>query len=458
MSLTKVTYSMIQGSPINVGDYGFSTTNTAAQNTAVLSGLLPDGTNGKELLIPEGVYDLDPLVLENVRYVTIRGVGKVTLRFTTGDAAITLGDLAHTKAVRRCIFDNLRVIGSGALNYGVKSLFGVDNTMYNVIIEDDGTTFIDTGLYLDFSWDNNFYGLIIKCLNGIYFTTDEANKNSFFGGRFESTDATVGVGISAASKANAFYGCDIESWNYAVDVRNSVGFTLSGCYFEGNNTNDVFFSGTGTSYSTVISGCFFDVRTFTTDSIVQNSTGNVAAGVIIQGNNFAGPPASAFIVMTANSSDWSIAGNSFTGSSNLYDGIDLGSGNQIQNLTGSWTPAYKASVSGTPTTTQSAGTWIKQGRLVTAWFQIKGSANGASGNLFIDGLPFTAGPSLNGRGYAGSVVQALAWGTATPLAIQKGAANKTIDLYSNTGANITVASMSAGDNEIVGMVSYFANS
>jgi hypothetical protein len=456
MALTKVTNSMISGAALNVCDYGFSTTNTAAQNAAVINSLLPELTNGVELVIPQGTYAINPLVFENIFYITIRGIGKVNLAFTTGTAAITLGNAAHTKPVRRMILDNLRIIGSGSLTYGIRFLFGVDVTMYNIIIEDDNTSFINTALYLDYSWDNNFYSLITKSLNGIYFDSNEANKNSFFGGRFESTNDLVGVGVSTAGKANAMYGCDIEGWRYAVDVRNSVGFTLSGCYFEGNTGNDILFSGTGASYSTVITGCFFDVRTYTTDSIQQSTVGNTSDGVVIEGNNFVGPPVNAFIRMTSLSNNWFIAGNSFVGSSNQYSGIDLGLGNQIQNLNNTWTPVYAAGTSGTPTTTESAGRWIKQGRIVTAWFQIKGVANGATGTLVIGGLPFTAAAALNGRGYSGAISQALSWGTATPKTVQKGAANLTIDLYDASGVALTVANMGAGDNEVVGMVTYFA--
>lgn len=456
MSLTKVSYSMISGTPINVCDHGFSTTNTASQNSAILLSLLPGGPTGIELVIPEGDYALNPLVLENMSYVTIRGIGRVNLAFTTGTAAITLGDAARTRPVRRCIFDNLRIIGSGALTYGVRMLFAVDICMYNVTIEDDNTTFIDVGLYIDYSYNNNFYQLIVKAKDGIVLSDDEANNNNFFGGRCDPAVVYSGVGIRAASKANAFYGFDAEAWQYGCIIGRVLGFTLSGCYFEGNFSNDIFFDGSGPAYSTNITGCFFDTRTNTSDAIQQNTIGSGSSGVVIQGNNFVGPPANAFIRMTSLSNDWFIAANSFLFSSNYYSGIDLGTGNQIQNLSNTWTPVFIAGSSGTPTTTESSGRWIKQGRLVTAWFQIKGSSNGATGSLAIDGLPFVADAALNGRGYSGALSQALGWGTATPKTLQKGAANDSIDLYDANGIAITVANMGVGDNEVVGMVTYFA--
>lgn len=454
MSLTKATYAMIQGAAINVCDYGFSTTNTAAQNAAVIAGLLPENTNGIELAIPAGTYAIDPLVFENIFYVTIRGIGKVNLVFTAGTAAITIGNAARTKPVRRMILDNIRITASGTLTYGIRFLFGVDVTMYNVIIEDTAT-YIYYGLHIDYSWDNNFYGLIIKANDAVYLSSDNANKNSFFGGRFETTDPTHSTGIRTGGAANAFYGCDIEGLEYGVVVENSVGLTISGCYFEQNLVHDIWFDGLGATYGTIITGNYFNLRPNTTNSIYQEPTGNGSDGVVIQGNYFIGTPLNDYIVMNSLSNNWMIGGNSFSGSSNKYGGTNDAPGNWIQDLSGTWTPSY-ISTTGTPTTSQSSGKWIKNGRLVTAWFQIKGVAGSGSGSLAISGLPYTAGAALNGRGYAGSVSQALAWGTGTPTNIQKGAANTTIDLYTSAGVAITVANMGAGDNELVGMVTYYA--
>lgn len=56
MPLTKVSYSMITGAPVNVLDYGASTSATAAANTAAIQAAITDAPDGATILIPPGTY------------------------------------------------------------------------------------------------------------------------------------------------------------------------------------------------------------------------------------------------------------------------------------------------------------------------------------------------------------------------------------------------------------------
>lgn len=60
MSLTKVSYSMIDAAPVNVKDYGFSETATAAANTAAIAAAVADiNTAGSGTLVfPAGNFDI----------------------------------------------------------------------------------------------------------------------------------------------------------------------------------------------------------------------------------------------------------------------------------------------------------------------------------------------------------------------------------------------------------------
>jgi hypothetical protein len=100
MSLTKASYSMIQGAPINALDFGMSTTNTAAQNKTALQAAIASSTAGQSIYIPAGRYNIAGEIDFPNYYVQIRGdntaygyypiVGATTgtfgtvLAFTTG--------------------------------------------------------------------------------------------------------------------------------------------------------------------------------------------------------------------------------------------------------------------------------------------------------------------------------------------------------------------------------------
>lgn len=455
MSLTKVSYSMIAGAPVNVLDFGASPSASAAVNTAAIQAAI---ASEREIIIPEGIYALNPFVIEDITYLTIRGQGKVVLNFTKGNYGIRLGDTAHTKPVRRLILDNIEISASAAISVAIDMQYATDCSFYDVKIQ-DLASYIGIGFYIKWSWDNNWYNVIVKSLHG-FALYDQANENTVFGGRFESTNSANGIGIRVeAGAANAFIGCDVSSWKYGFSIGGASGLTIQGCYFEGNTENDIYFNANAPGSGISITGNFFDDRTTPINAIKQEPAGGVngTSGVLIQSNSFYGPPLNYFIVMNLNCYYWTVTANSFLYSSNKYTGTTTAVNCVIDDLFGSWVPTYISSGSGTPTTTESDGYWIKQGRLVTAWFQIKGLANGASGSLIIDGLPYKSGDSMNGRGFAGSVSQALDWGTATPKTIQKGVGgNTTIDLYDSNGATIIIGNMSAGDNELVGMVSYYA--
>ncbi len=57
MALTKVTYSMIHGAPVNVLDFGADPTGAAFSSTAFQAAI--DAAAGKPVLIPQGTYKFD---------------------------------------------------------------------------------------------------------------------------------------------------------------------------------------------------------------------------------------------------------------------------------------------------------------------------------------------------------------------------------------------------------------
>jgi hypothetical protein len=91
MALTKVSYSMITGAPVNALDFGFSTTNTSVQNqTALQNAINSFGTglnnSGGRLYIPKGIYSVKaPITIMNNGLI-IEGDGSYSYQdsFTRG--------------------------------------------------------------------------------------------------------------------------------------------------------------------------------------------------------------------------------------------------------------------------------------------------------------------------------------------------------------------------------------
>jgi hypothetical protein len=73
MSLTKVTYSMIAGSPVNVLDYGADSTGVTDSTSSIIAALLAG--SGKTVVFPEGTYIVDGSLLRIYSGTTVFGYG-----------------------------------------------------------------------------------------------------------------------------------------------------------------------------------------------------------------------------------------------------------------------------------------------------------------------------------------------------------------------------------------------
>lgn len=155
------------------------------------------------------------------------------------------------------------------------------------------------------------------------------------------------------------------------------------------------------------------VKVASDDLTVKNIRSNATNGIL----QVAGPGASATRVMTVPDANFTVArtdaANSFTGDQTLSTGnviigtagkgIDFSANTAAAGMTselltwyeeGTWTPAMTASTSGTITInfSFSGATYTRVGRKVTCLASMYvGSVNSPTGNLFVEGLPFTIG-------------------------------------------------------------------
>lgn len=104
MSLTKVTYSMIAGSPVNLLDFGASPSATGATNSTALQDAMDAvATTGQTIYIPAGTYAFSSVV-STTGHLNIVGDGNSTvLDFTgvtsTSDAITVTGSLTQIQGI-----------------------------------------------------------------------------------------------------------------------------------------------------------------------------------------------------------------------------------------------------------------------------------------------------------------------------------------------------------------------
>ena len=135
MSLTKVSYSMIQGSVKSVSDYG-AVGDGVADDTAALQAMLNDCSN-KTIIFPAGTYKItSALSATTLTNCTIIGYGQATITGNYGRDLIFFCDTTNF-TLDGIVFDNQYVNaalsgGAGCVSWG--ELAGVDCNIENVII------------------------------------------------------------------------------------------------------------------------------------------------------------------------------------------------------------------------------------------------------------------------------------------------------------------------------------
>ena len=183
MSLTKVSHSMISGSPISVLDFGASTTNTAAQNATAFQAAIDSLKNiGGTVLIPAGTFNITNITMNSNDYRGIRIVGLsaelTNLNFTTTGTAVSMDSATYIANVSwenmtidapncnkmfyvfngsQCSFIKIRTAncgnsGANAKAYHIRKSMAtyfrevswVGETKYGFYVDDDadGTTFL----------------------------------------------------------------------------------------------------------------------------------------------------------------------------------------------------------------------------------------------------------------------------------------------------------------------------
>lgn len=266
MSLTKVTYSMIDGSPSSVRDYGAVGDGVVNDTQAFIDCL--DQTF--DTYIPEGVYNLVNSIDQFPQYQprTIRGHQLAELRLHE----LQLGDASGSGEYRYCL-ENLYINGNGTVVCSSSGALVINAAHKGSFKDIRITGYTAAGnvspLTVRYGFINSFYNLSVQ--NNLYGPTikEVSNAVAFYQGTF-ANNTNFGAYVRT-SNVVTFNTCNFEAnTGDGVTVDNILQATEGGCanivfdncYFENNVGTDIRV-GTGsggdttTVKNTIIRNCWF---------------------------------------------------------------------------------------------------------------------------------------------------------------------------------------------------------
>lgn len=274
MSLTKATFSMINGAVANVLDYGADPSGVI-DSTAAIQLCLDENPLGF-VYFPEGTYKVTDTLTIAGGAQNITGDGQRSIILVSGLAS------------GQSVFQNYGTNGSRRSNQIFENIqiFSVDGNGVGIALE-----FIERGVFRNI-W---FYGLetmvevtdqcyicLFQSLTGLGITEKSFsviapafNNNTFVNCTFGGKGFLL---VSESSQGIQFTGCDFEGCSYdatypatayfkitsSTELTGISGITFSGCYWENNDADAIHLNAQGISGSSKdgisgvsISGCFF---------------------------------------------------------------------------------------------------------------------------------------------------------------------------------------------------------
>ena len=165
MSLTKVSYSMIQGAVVSVLDYGAVA--GAADNTAAIQAAVNSRTNGYTIWFPEGVWNFTEITIADKTNLTITGPGIINGQFTVNNVTndndvqsnIVFKDLSFNRGRPDVATTAIKLVKVSAVKISgcffkgvqkcivVEGIVGITQSVQRTSITDCSTGIADASLY-----------------------------------------------------------------------------------------------------------------------------------------------------------------------------------------------------------------------------------------------------------------------------------------------------------------------
>lgn len=269
MSLTKATYSMIDGAPINVLDYGADPTGVADSSTAIQNAINACGNNGS-VFIPDGTYKAENIYIDfdNIQ-IDCRGVFDMTGK---SNPLFILGQQANGSASAAARINiNIRGLATtGDRTSGSKAVYFRRCSTSKLV--DCRLWALDTAFngegYPGFTYESlicEFHNLDIRqCNVGINDVLGSFQASTFFHGRIENNQ---NEGVISNSPNISFIGTTIEGNNESTTAKPEIkwgsyggALNLTNCYVEcvRNATTAIeVVTGTGSGALTISGGSYF---------------------------------------------------------------------------------------------------------------------------------------------------------------------------------------------------------
>ena len=247
MSLTKATYSMIQGAPANVLDFGADPTGATNSSAAFAAAC----ATGKTVFVPKGTYQAS-FNLYNGQIIFGEGAKSQTVLIPPAGATYVIGVVANSQGTafkQHCQIRDLSIMNPSVVTpcFGIY-FAGTDVTsindnhrLDNLYINGFSIGVYATGRMILHTHTNVE---VEECTVGMQIIGDPANYavnlNTFIMCRWVGCNQE-GVRISGYNIANKFISCDVEGCNKNLTVgvggmyvENAEGLFLDNPYFEAN--------------------------------------------------------------------------------------------------------------------------------------------------------------------------------------------------------------------------------
>lgn len=432
MTLTKATYSMIQGAAYNVLDYGADPTGVASSVAAFNAAV----ANGGTVYVPSGTYKLNGKVTIDQDGTTLWLAANVTLllsgvpatqvpfgnqihvyandcavvgsgpssvlQITGGSQANAVGILHHRGfLVRDLLIDGDKAGGSAVSDDTFMSGVSIVATPAGGATSDVNATVDNCEIRNFLQYGINIYG---EQANGVKVVNCNIHDNGKTGDALSVGAGIVvtravsdfcaannvlknnkqhGIFCSSAGVTGAYYNISnnsshqngqsgiafVEQTNYG----SVVGQGLSGICITGNNCS-------GNNQHGIVIGTYDNVGLLTHITITGNvCNGNTQYGIISQSN--AAPNNVAQITVVGNTTE----GNGTQGTAISSNATD------VEGALAYFTPVVRGTSSaGTATYASQLGTYIRTGNLITYQVFLDWSGHTGTGNLEITGFPVAA--------------------------------------------------------------------
>lgn len=263
MSLTKVSYSMIQGAVANVLDYGAYSdgTNAAATTAAFVAAL----ATGKTVFIPQGTFLINnALQLQDGQKVFGAGSSRTIINCDqTSFTGIFFSMGGHTS------ISNLALAGiNGTTATGIKCWDSTNQYNFTgyISLQDVNISGFFYGLFVNniFLLDyqigliqNNIRGISIDPTYSASYDSGYATTLTFYKLDIITNQYGIDANPTIVSKNIVFRDCGIEqnTTDRQVYLQNCDPLTFENCYFEGNSTIPALLL---VSCNTFIEQCYFN--------------------------------------------------------------------------------------------------------------------------------------------------------------------------------------------------------